>query len=390
MELWPTAFDVYDQCMKSVLKLLMDLVAIPSINPAFIDPGHAWAGERQIAQFIGGLGEKNGLEVSWQEVLPERSNVILRLLPSGKIKKRLLLAPHLDTVMVQDEGLLVPRQVGRRLIGRGSCDTKGSVAVMLFSMLQLASAAARPKNTEIIFVGLIDEENGQLGSRALVRNKFKADLAIVGEPTELQLVTAHKGDLWLRFETRGKSAHGARPELGENAVHEMSKVVCALEQDYADLLRKRKNKVLGSPTISVGVIAGGAQANIVPDQCLMLADRRTIPGETETMVKREILTLLKSKNIKVRFHNSKNAPCLPMETGLDHPWVKKMLGILDQKDGHGVDYFCDASVLFHAGIPSVVFGPGNIAQAHTSDEWIEISQLEKGVQILRRFMAELP
>src|SRR6185369_8908332 len=143
---------------------------------------------------------------------------------------------------------------------------KGSVAAMLGALCELAAGKARPSETEIVFVGLVDEENAQAGSRAFAKSKFKADLAIVGEPTRLEVVTAHKGSLWLEMETEGIAAHGATPQFGKNAVHEMARIVDWLQTDYAAKLRKRKHPVLGSPTINVGVICGGLQPNIVPDR----------------------------------------------------------------------------------------------------------------------------
>src|SRR5439155_25829377 len=162
-----------------------------------------------------------GLEVELQPVLPKRSNLLVRLPAKGKARQRLLLAPHLDTVGgVEVPGaLFTPRIKGGRVFGRGACDTKGSVAAMITALFELAEGRERPPHTEIVFAGLIDEESGQAGSRALASSVFKADLAVVGEPTRLKLVTAHKGALWLRLETHGKAAHGARPELGRNAVH---------------------------------------------------------------------------------------------------------------------------------------------------------------------------
>src|SRR5258706_8208044 len=137
---------------------------------------------------------------------------------------------------------------------------------MLGAVCELAGARSRPRETEIIFAGLIDEEQGQAGSRALTASGFKADLAIVGEPTKLEVVTAHKGSLWLTLETRGKSAHGATPQFGRNAVHAMARVVDLLETDYRNqLLRRRAHPLLGHATVSVGSIAGGSQPNIVPD-----------------------------------------------------------------------------------------------------------------------------
>src|SRR5206468_11275903 len=152
-------------------------------------------------------------------------------------------------------GIFDPREKDGRLHGRGACDTKGSVAAMLSALIELASSPQRPGHTEIVFAGLVDEENGQFGSRALVSKGFKADLAIVGEPTQLQVVTAHKGDLWLQLETRGKAAHGSRPDLGHNAVHEMARIVDLVETTYAATLRKRTHSLLGNPTVSVGTIA---------------------------------------------------------------------------------------------------------------------------------------
>jgi acetylornithine deacetylase/succinyl-diaminopimelate desuccinylase-like protein len=261
---------------------------------------------------------------------------------------------------------------------------------MTAALLNLAHSRRRPARTEIVFAGLIDEENGQTGSRVLAASNFKADLAIVGEPTELRVVTAHKGDLWLELEACGKSAHGARPELGRNAVHAMAKIVDLLETDYAAQLRKRRHPLLGHPTVNVGSIAGGMQPNIVPDRCVISIDRRTLPGETESAVRREIRALLRRGCHQAAFRNVKAAECLPMETSLDLPLVRQFLRSVGQKKPAGVDFFCDASVLSAGGIPSVVFGAGNIAQAHTADEWISLRSLESGTALLTRFLESLP
>jgi acetylornithine deacetylase/succinyl-diaminopimelate desuccinylase-like protein len=261
---------------------------------------------------------------------------------------------------------------------------------MLSALIAITHDKNRPKQTEIVFAGLIDEEDGQRGSRALAASGLKADLAIVGEPTELKIVTAHKGSLWLRMETRGKAAHGARPECGKNAVHEMARVVDVLETDYAALLRKRRHPLLGHATISVGTIAGGTQPNIVPDHCGITIDRRTLPGETEASVHREILQLLRQRKLSAKINNSKAAACVPLETNWKLPVVQQFFRALGQKKPVGVDYFCDAAVLSEAGIPSVVFGPGNIAQAHTADEWISIQQLELATRMLVKFFKTLP
>jgi acetylornithine deacetylase/succinyl-diaminopimelate desuccinylase family protein len=370
-------------------KLLAELIALPSVNPAFLPPRHPNAGEKNIADFLASVAARAGLEIELQKVLPGRSNVIARLLPKNKIRRTILLAPHLDTV--DADGLrFIPQRKNGRLHGRGACDTKGSVAAMLSALCELANSKSRPFETEIFFAGLIDEENAQAGSRALVASGFKANLAMVGEPTKLQVVTAHKGSLWLELETRGKAAHGATPQLGKNAIHEMAKIVGALETNYAAQLRKQKHALLGHATVNVGKISGGTQPNIVPDICKISIDRRTLPGETEISVRCEIAALLKSEKLSANISSAKSVPCLHLETDSKSPLVQEFLRSVGQSRPVGVDYFCDAAVLSAGGIPSIVFGPGDIAQAHTVDEWISLSELERGKNLLLNFLKSLP
>jgi succinyl-diaminopimelate desuccinylase len=375
--------------MTPAAKLLRELIAIPSINPAFLPEKHPHSGEGCVAEFLIGRAASAGLDVQLRYVFPSRPNLLAYLTPSGKIKQRILLAPHFDTVGVSSEKEFVPQSRKGRVYGRGACDTKGSVAAMLTALTMLAKSKRCPRQTEIVFCGLIDEENGQAGSRALAKT-LKADLAIVGEPTHSKLVTAHKGSLWLRLETRGKSAHGARPELGINAVHEAARIVDWLETEYAAFLAKRRHPLLGRATINVGSIQGGVQPNIVPDRCVIAADRRTLPGETEAGVQKELRALLQKKKLHAEICDNKVAPCLSMETDVKLPLVQQMLRALGQSKPIGVDYFCDASVLANAGIPSVVFGPGDIAQAHTVDEWLSLAELEKSTRLLLKFFESLP
>ena len=249
---------------------------------------------------------------------------------------------------------------------------------------------ARPRETEIIFVGLVDEEHGQSGSRFLAKKKFKADLAIVGEPTRLALATAHKGSVWLKVETRGRAAHGATPWFGDNAVHAMTRIVDALETEYSSRLKRTKHPLLGFGTVNVGTICGGTQPNIVPDSCVIGVDRRTLPGESESATRLAMSAFLKSRKLNATVSNVKLSPCPALQTSERLPLVKQFLGSIGQKRASGLHYFCDAAVLASGGIPSVVFGPGDIAQAHTADEWIEISQLEQGRVMLLNFLKSLP
>ncbi|HEV2436972.1 MAG TPA: M20/M25/M40 family metallo-hydrolase [Verrucomicrobiae bacterium] len=386
-------------------KLLAELVARPSVNPAFAISSAAGLrsraasedqpvvlarfGEQRVADFLASVATRAGLEVEFQKVLPGRSNLMARLRPRNRIRRTILLAPHLDTVNA-DDSQFSPQRKNGRLYGRGACDTKGSIAAMLTALCELAESKTRPRQTEIVFTGLVDEEHAQAGSHTLTTSGLRADLAIVGEPTRLQVVTAHKGSLWLQLETRGKAAHGATPRFGRNAVHEMARIVEILESDYAARLRERRHPLLGTATVNVGTICGGAQPNIVPDHCAITIDRRTLPGETEIGVRREIAAFLSSKKLRAIISSTKLAPALPLETDPKLPLVRQFLRSLGQTRPLGVDFFCDAAVLSAGGIPSVVFGPGDIAQAHTTDEWISLESLERGRNLLLRFLNSLP
>ena len=374
--------------MTKTEKLLRELIALPSVNPAFLPARHPHAGEQRVADFLAVTAARAGLEVEFQKVAPHRSNLLARLSPRGKVRQRVVLAPHMDTVNAADRQFTPSLKHGR-LSGRGACDTKGSVATMLTALCEMAEAGHRLAETEIIFAGLIDEEHSQAGSRALAASGLKADLAIVGEPTRLEVVTAHKGTMWLELETRGKSAHGSWPELGDNAVHAMARVVDLLQTAYAAQLRRRRHWLLGCGTVSVGAICGGSQANIVPDRCSILIDRRTLPGETEAGVRRELASLVRRQHLKVGFVERGLPPCLPLETDPGLPLVARFMKCAGQRKPIGVRYFCDASVLARGGIPSVVFGPGDIAQAHTADEWISVAELERGKRLLRQFLQSL-
>jgi len=195
--------------------------------------------------------------------------------------------------------------------------------------------------------------------------------------------------LWLRIETRGRAAHGAMPALGHNAVRDMARIVELLEGRYAKALARRKHPLLGPATVNVGSIRGGTQPNVVPDHCMIRVDRRTIPGETEFSVMKSMAALIRSIGIKATIASEKTGPNAPLETSADLPLVRQFLRAIGQRAPLGAHYFCDASVLASGGIPSVVFGPGDIAQAHTADEWISLESLELARTRLVKFLSGL-
>lgn len=375
-----------------VVKLLRELVARPSVNPSLLPDRPDLSGEERVAEFLGDLARRNGLTVSRQAVLPGRRNLLVRLRPAGKVKRRILLAPHLDVVPAEDKRF-TPLIRNNRLHGRGACDTKGSVAAFFQALLDLAadSPTNRPRHTEIVFAGLVDEEWCQAGSRRLGERGPKADLAVAGEPTLLQVVTAHKGNLWLRLETRGRAAHGSTPQLGKNAVLPMARISECLLTEYAEQLAERRHPLLGSPTVNLGRIGGGSQPNVVPPSCFVELDRRTLPGETKDSVLAEMGALLKKRGLpRPDVTESRGVPCPPLDTDPDLPLVRQFLRAANRRKSRGVPYFTDASPIAMGGTPAIVFGPGDVAQAHVSDEYLDLDQLTQAHAIALRFLREQP
>ncbi len=376
--------------LSSVQRLLRELVARPSINPAFLKDRPDLTGEERVAEFLQDLARAEGIEVRRQPVLPGRKNLIARISPSGKAKHRVMLTPHLDVVPAPEKDF-TPRVRKGKMYGRGTCDTKGSVAAFFTAFLELAQKGGRPEETEILFAGLVDEEFGQAGSRMLAQKGPKGDLAIAGEPTGLQVVTAHKGNLWLQLKTKGKSAHGSTPQHGRNAIDGMAPILEFLFGEYPKDLNSRTHPLLGSPTVNVGKIRGGSQPNVVPDECVIDLDRRTIPGETEASVKKELIEAFRNRDIPLpEFSKSRSVPCPPLDTDPNLPFCQSFLRAAKRRKSRGVPYFTDASPIAMGGTPALVFGPGNIAQAHSTDEWVEMEQVDRAHSIVSKFLKSLP
>ena len=376
--------------LTAVNRLLRELVARPSVNPTFLYDRPDLTGEERVAELLEEMARSEGIEVRRQSVLPGRKNLIARLKPSGKTRSRVMLTPHMDVVPAPEKDF-TPRVRNGKMHGRGTCDTKGSVAAFFSAFLELARKGKRPRETEILFVGLVDEEFGQAGSRMLAQKGPKGDLAIAGEPTGLQVVTAHKGNLWLQLKTRGKSAHGSTPQHGKNAIDAMAPILEFLFGDYPKDLGLRTHPLLGSPTVSVGKIIGGTQPNVVPNECVIDLDRRTIPGETEASVKKELIKAFEKRGIPFpEFSKSRSVPCPPLDTDPDLPLVQSFLRAANRRKSRGVPYFTDASPIAMGGTPALVFGPGNIAQAHSADEWVEMAQVDRAQSIVSRFLNSLP
>ncbi len=361
--------------VEPVVKLLQDLIAIPSVNPCFPDG----KGEKEIADFVVEYARKAGLEVHRQPVFEGRENVLIGAI--GSSSETVLLETHMDTVTA--EGMTIepfnPQIKDGKVFGRGACDAKASLAAMLQALVEVARHGS--PNRTVWLAAVVDEENGFNGVQKLMSSGFKANFAIVGEPTNLNIVIAHKGTVRGSITTRGTSAHSSQPEKGSNAIMHMAKVLTALERYDAEL-KMRPHPLVGSPTLTVTMISGGRGANLVPDFCQIKVDRRTLPNEDPMVAWDELKRFLQNQPELLNFVVEVSEPELVnwgVEVSPDSSPVQRLLSAC-QKIGLspqllGVHYTSDASVLVSNGLPSILFGPGNIDQAHTADEWVEIEQV---------------
>ncbi len=362
-------------------QLLADLVAIDSINPDLV-PGAA--GEGQVARFIADWLETAGLEVHLEEVLPGRPNVVGIARGTGG-GRSLLLNGHIDVVGVAGmDAPFAPRVANGRLYGRGAYDMKGGVAACLF-----AAAEAKKRNLrgDVIMTAVMDEEYAGLGTQA-VAEQYRADAAIVAEPTELELVVAHKGFMWLEIETRGVAAHGSRPHLGLDAIAKMGGVLLELERLGQDLSRRPAHPLLGQASVHASLIHGGQELSSYPERCVLAVERRTLPGETAEMVTAEWQAILQQLHEADPTSQAELRPGLfrsSLETPADAAIVVAIRDAAMKVLGHaptpvGLSFWTDAATLHAAGIPTILFGPSGEG-AHAAVEWVDLASVRACAEV---------
>lgn len=371
-----------------VIDTLSALVRINSVN-SFYAGGN---GEAAISTWIREFLDRRGIPVSAQPVYPARDN-LLATLRGRDSTRRIVLEAHQDTVGVAHMSIppFDARIDGGRLFGRGACDTKGGLAAMLHAIASVHEEGRTPP-CEVILAAVVDEE-ARAGGIARLCTDLRADAAVVAEPTELRLVVACKGALRWRIVARGVAAHSSKPHLGVNAIESMARVILALERDGADMAGRR-HPLLGPPTCSVGTIRGGTQVNVIPDECAIEVDRRLLPGEDPEAVLAHYADLLERLNEEnPRLGAANEAPSLvdpAMETPAEAAPVRlaaRLLADLNLDPAPcGVTFGCDASKLSRAGIPSIIFGPGSIDQAHSAAEFVELKQVGLAYRFYRDFL----
>lgn len=387
-----------------VVALAADLIAVEGHQDLPVE-------ERPVAEAVAAWCRtqlSGRAEVRIDEIGGERCNVVVTL-RGERPGPRLLLNAHLDTVPGYGmPDAYVPRRQDGRLHGRGAVDMKGAMAAMLWALRALDRTGGAFAG-ELVFAGVAGEENGSPGMQALVaRGDVAADFAVVGEPTGLRVARAHKGSMWIEAVFHGVATHGSVPHEGVNAAHAAARFVTAVDEQLAPRLAQRRHPLLGAATVNVGVVRGGDRPPMVPARCSVQLDRRLIPGEEPDAVLAEVQALAtraagpsapRPPEV-AEMPGTNGFPHLPLDCPADHPGVRLLGQVVADRtgvpaDAVGMTFWTDAALLAAAtGTPTVVCGPGDIAQAHSLEEWVEIAQLEAAADVYLalagRFLAAAP
>lgn len=366
--------------MSEVTELLRQLVAIDSINPSLVPGG---AGEGEIARFVANWLEREGLEVQIDEALPGRPNVIGMARGSGG-GRSLMLNAHMDTVGV--EGMERPHDpyvVDNRLYGRGAFDMKGGLAAIMLAGKEAKKLQLRG---DVIVTAVMDEEYASVGTQSIVK-QWKADAAIVTEPTGLDICIAHKGFAWFEIETIGVAAHGSLPDVGVDAIAKMGRILLGLEELERSLRAKSSHPLLGSGSVHASLIEGGQEISSYPQRCVLSLERRTLPGELDVRAEMQELidqagrsdpafkAVLRSGLVRQPFEVSEHEAIVQL-------LIRQTEKLLNQKPTIiGATAWMDSALLSSAGIPTVVFGPGGDG-AHAVEEWADLEQVRQCAEIL--------
>ena len=376
--------------MHETTRLLRDLVALPSVNPM----GRTVQGpeyyEHRVTEYLEEFFRNLGVPCERQPVAPLRENIIARCALPGA-RRTVIFEAHQDTVPT-DNMTIDPfgaRIENGRLYGRGACDIKGGMASMLAAFARVARE--RPGGAaNLIMACSVDEEHTFKGVLRLVQDGLKGDAAVVAEPTGLNIVHAHKGVARWHVTTAGRSCHSSSPEQGVNAIYRMGRLLTGIERFAETLRTSRTDPLLGPPTLSVGRIEGGTSVNTVPDFCRIEVDRRLLPGEDPAAAPQQLAEFLRTE-AGIDFPFTCTEPWMSKSAlspaGSDE-LVRRLGEAIDAvRGGHkvmAVPYGTDASTLAQGGTPAVVFGPGDIARAHTCDEWVPLDEVEQASEILYR------
>jgi acetylornithine deacetylase/succinyl-diaminopimelate desuccinylase family protein len=371
-----------------LVKDLASMVSTPSVNP-FDDPTSPECREQEFAETYLERMNSIGMDTFKRDVLEGRPNVFGRRHGSGG-GPTVMLAGHLDTVGVEGyRDPFNPVVKNGRLYGRGSCDMKAALAAYI-EVARIIEHSGLSLKGDLVVAGIADEEHLMLGSKDVSKNGPIPDFAIVGEPTELMVCHAHKGQMCMHIKTFGKASHSSVPENGINAINHMADVIKKLDEYSDELLARPAHPVCGHGRVTPCVIKGGSISSSVPDYCELEIDRRTLAGETQETVTEEYKQLLDSlSKSNPDFKYEIGDPTLdnaPLDTPVDSAVVTRIAQAYEEVLGKPADVgaFPAATDAPHFLCPAVVCGPGSINQAHTLDEYVSIDELTASARIYLR------
>ena len=368
------------------LALLEDLVAIDSVNPALV-PGSR--GEADIARRVTAECIAAGLSVEVVEIAPGRPNVV-GVLEGRTPGPALMLCGHLDTVGVDGmDGPFRPVRRDGRLYGRGAQDMKGGLAAMLGAARVLAGEGGLERG-RLIVAAVVDEEHASIGAEALAA-AWRADAAVIAEPTDMNVAVAHKGFEWIEVETRGRAAHGSRPDEGRDAIMRMGRVLGRLEALDRQLQARPGHPLLGAASLHASLVSGGRELSSYPDRCNLQIERRTLSGEQVGVGLGEvnrILAELRGEDpecaAEARLMFGRAAYEVPSSHALPGMLIQAAASQGCHAARVGASFWSDAAILGAAGIPTVLFGPGG-AGLHSTEEYV----LMKDVRVCRDVLVAL-
>ena len=325
----------------------------------------------------------------------DRPNVVGILKGEGK-GKSLILNGHVDTVAIGDRGLwkyspFEGKIEKGRIFGRGACDMKAGLSAMIMAIKILKKAKVKLKG-DIIFQSVVDEEGGGNGTLACVDKGYRADAAIIAEPTSLEICVAHRGGMHLKIEVKGLSTHACLKRRGVNAIEKMGKIMKSLEVLEKKWLKKKKHPLLPSPTITFCQISGGVGASIIPEECEAKLEAQYLPAEKKREVQMEIekkIETVSNSDAWLKKHPPKLTWLLntsPYETETSQPMVKVLKNSVNKVIGKarisGLPSGADANLLNNVGhIPTFILGPGDLSQAHHIDESLPIQEYINAIKI---------
>lgn len=375
---------------EKLIRMTSDMIQIPSY------PG-VRNQETGVARYIKEVFDQRGIPCEIKEVADGRCNVIARL-EGKKPGKTILFNGHMDTVKADGmEDAFTAKLVDGKLYGRGASDMKGPLASMMGAMIALKEADALEEGT-VIFAGVVDEEHKSLGTIDLLESGITADGAIVGEPTELTVCTAHRGLEWFQFHFIGKAVHGGSQKEGVNAISKAVDFINAMEERLIPAVFAKKHPLLREATVNYGVIHGGTQLSTVAGECDLYVDRRYLPEESYEAVLREFQDLLDELaqadptfrcEMRVMEESVMKEGYVhePMETPLNDPLVGSVkdavrYAIEEEPVMSFFPAWTDGGLLKSYGkIPTVVLGPGLIECCHALHEYIPADHLPKAALI---------